>query len=59
VIVSVHFFVVQINHTPEKGAAMTLSWPEILIVLLVVGFMVAFSFRAGIMRGRRTRNPKE
>lgn len=38
---------------------MTLSWPEILIVLLVVGFMVAFSFRAGIVRGRRTRNPKE
>lgn len=38
---------------------MTLSWPEILIVLLVVGFIVAFSYRAGIVRGRRTRGPKE
>lgn len=54
------FFVVQIDHTPQKGAPhMTLSWPEILIVLLVVGFIVAFSYRAGIVRGRHTRGPKE
>jgi hypothetical protein len=50
---------VQIDHTPQKGASMTLSWPEILIVLLVVGFIVAFSYRAGIVRGRHTRGPKE
>ncbi len=38
---------------------MTLSLPEILIVLLVIGFIVAFSYRAGIVRGRHTRGPKE
>jgi hypothetical protein len=36
---------------------MTLGWGEILIVILVVGFVVAFSFRAGIIRGRQTKRP--
>jgi hypothetical protein len=36
---------------------MTLGWEEILIVLLVVGFVVALTFRAGIIRGRQTRRP--
>jgi hypothetical protein len=58
-IVTAGFFVVQIHHTPQKGAVMTLSWPEILIILLVIGFIVAFSYRAGIVRGRHTRRPKE
>lgn len=38
---------------------MTIGWPEALIVLLVVGFVVAFSYRAGIIRGRQNRPPKE
>lgn len=36
---------------------MTLGWEEILIVLLVVGFVVGLSFRAGIIRGRQTKRP--
>lgn len=36
---------------------MTLGWGEILIVLLVVGFIVALSLRAGIIRGGQTKRP--
>ena len=41
----------------RKHTTMTLGWGEILIVLLVVGFIVALSFRAGIIRGRQTKRP--
>jgi PPOX class probable F420-dependent enzyme len=36
---------------------MRLAWQEVLIILLVVGFAVGFSFRAGIVRGRTQRRP--
>lgn len=38
---------------------MRLAWQEVLIVLLVIGFAIGFSFRAGIVRGRQRRPPKE
>jgi len=41
----------------RKHTGMTLGWGEILIIFLVVGFVVALSFRAGIIRGRQTKRP--
>lgn len=38
---------------------MRLAWQEVLIILLVVGFAIGFSFRAGIVRGRTRRPQKE
>ncbi len=39
---------------------MRLAWQEVLIILLVIGFAIGFSFRAGIVRGRfQRRSPKE
>lgn len=38
---------------------MRLAWQEVLIILLVVGFAIGFSFRAGIVRGRITRRPQK
>lgn len=36
---------------------MRLAWQEVLIILLVIGFAIGFSFRAGIVRGRTQRRP--
>ncbi len=38
---------------------MTLSWGEIFIILMVIGFVVGITFRAGIVRGQRKRRSKE
>lgn len=38
---------------------MTLSWGEIFIILMIVGFAVGLSYRAGIVRGQHGRRPKK
>lgn len=34
---------------------MRVAWQEVLLILLVVGFAIGFSFRAGFVRGRQPR----